>query len=237
MRTVLRHPPAIRILHWINVVALLVLLTSGLQIFNAHPALYWGRQSYGGHPPLFSLMHGFPSWATLPASQWLSMGRRWHLFFAWVLVVNGTVYLAYSIASRHFQRDLRPTRGDLDAIPRSIVDHLLLRRAQGAEALRYNVLQRLAYLAVILFLLPFTILMGMGLSPGLDSLVPGWVDLFGGRQSVRTLHFAGAMGLVAFTAIHVIEVLLNDPVNELRSMITGRFGVKDDDAPREPGHE
>lgn len=230
-RTVLRHPPAIRILHWINVVALLVLLTSGLQIFNAHPALYWGEQSYSGHGPIFALANGFPSWITLPTSQWLAMGRRWHLFFAWVLVINGAIYLAYSTASRHLQRDIRPTRGDLGAIPASVVDHLLLRRPRGVEALRYNPLQRVAYLAVIAFLLPFTILMGMGLSPGLDSLVPGWVDLFGGRQSVRTLHFLGAMGLVAFTAIHVIEVFLNDPLNELRSMITGRFRVRDDDPP------
>jgi thiosulfate reductase cytochrome b subunit len=181
-----RHSLPVRILHWINVVALCALFMSGLQIFNAHPVLNWGKSSYTGGADFFALAHGFPSWMTLPGGQWLAMGRRWHLFFAWIFVVNGLVYVGYSIASRHLQRDLAPTRTDLRSIGRSVIDHLHLRHATGEAARRYNVLQKLTYLFVVFGLLPFVILMGWALSPRLDTVVPGWVDIVGGRQSART---------------------------------------------------
>ena len=116
-----RHSLLVRITHWINVIALVALLMSGLQIFNEHPALYWGKSSYTGKPAIFEVTKGFPwgkssetgepaiieaankfpSWITVPSGQWLAMGRRWHFFFAWLFVINGIVYLAHSIASRH----------------------------------------------------------------------------------------------------------------------------------------
>jgi thiosulfate reductase cytochrome b subunit len=229
-----RHSLAVRILHWINVVALCVLLMSGLQIFNAHPVLNWGKSSYTGAADFLALTHGFPSWMTLPGGQWLAMGRRWHLFFAWVFVVNGLVYVGYTIASRHLQRDLAPTRTDLRSIGRSVIDHLHLRHATGEAARRYNVLQKLTYLFVIFGLLPFVILMGWALSPRLDTLAPGWVDIVGGRQSARTLHFIAAWALVAFVLVHVFEVLISGVVNNLRSMITGRYVVDNEHADRAP---
>jgi thiosulfate reductase cytochrome b subunit len=153
------------------------------------------------------------------------MGRRWHLFFAWVLVANGIAYLAYTIASGHFSRELRPTRGELHGIGRSIADHLRLRHPKGEAARRYNVLQKLAYLGVVFGLVPFLVLMGLGMSPSLDAIWPGWIDVFGGRQSVRTLHFAAAALLVAFTLVHVFEVVATGAWNNLRSMITGKYRV------------
>lgn len=250
-------------MHWINVIALAILLMSGLQIFNAYPSLYWGKSSYSGDPPILSMEavlatnggltgttrvfgyefnttgvlgaskvdgqwteRGFPAWATLPSSQWLAMGRRWHLFFAWVFVVNGLLYVAYSIASRHFSRDLAPTQEDMRGIGRSIKDHLLFRHPKGEAATRYNVLQKLAYLAVIFILAPLIVVMGFGLSPWLNSMIPGWVDWFGGRQSMRTLHFLAAFALVAFFLIHVFQVIVTGVWNNLRSMITGRYRVE-----------
>jgi thiosulfate reductase cytochrome b subunit len=221
-----RHSLPVRIMHWINVLAVLVLLMSGLQIFNAHPALYWGQSSYTGAGPLFALENGFPSWATLPGSQWLAMGRRWHLFFAWLFVLNGLAYALYSIASRHLSRDLMPDRADWRGIGRSIMDHLLLRHPQGAAALRYNVLQKLTYLIVMFGVLPFMVLMGWALSPRLNALLPGWVEWFGGRQGARTLHFVGAGVLVLFVAIHLFEVMVTGLWNNLRSMITGHYTVE-----------
>jgi thiosulfate reductase cytochrome b subunit len=223
-----RHSLPVRVMHWVNVVAVATLLMSGLQIFNAHRALYWGVSSYTGKPPLFVLPDGFPGWITLPDVQWLAMGRRWHFFFAWVLVVNGIAYIAYSIASGHARRDLVPTRTDWRSIGRSIVEHLRFHRPKGAEAARYNVLQRLAYLAVIFGVLPFLVLMGLGLSPRLDAAWPWLVDAFGGRQSVRTLHFIAATVLVLFVLVHVFEVLVSGPWNQLRAMITGRFRVPEE---------
>lgn len=231
-RSYYRHSLAVRIMHWLNVVALGVLLMSGLQIFNAHPALNWGRSSYTGAPPFFELAQGFPSWMTLPGGRWLALGRRWHLFFAWIFVSNGLFYVIYSIASRHLRRDLTPTRSDWNSIGRSIIDHLRLRHPTAEAARRYNVLQKLAYLCVIFGLLPFVILMGWALSPRLDTVIPGWVDIVGGRESARTLHFIAAWALVAFVLVHVFEVLITGVFNNLRSMVTGRYVVESEHADR-----
>jgi len=84
-----------------------VLLMSGLQIFNAHPALYWGDVSDFDNPLV--AISGFPGWATLPGSQWLAMGRRWHFFFAWGFVANGIFYTLIAIARGHLRRDLAPS--------------------------------------------------------------------------------------------------------------------------------
>jgi len=261
-----RHALAVRIMHWINVVALTVLLMSGLQIFNSHPRLYWGKSSYTGRPPILEMVpkqvppdrvigvtrvfgrefdttgvfglsknsngqlaaRGFPAWLTIPDDQWLSMARAWHFFFAWVLVINGLTYIGYSIASRHLANDLAPTRRDWRSIGREFVDHLRLRHAKGEAAKRYNVLQKLAYLVVIFALLPLMVAMGMAMSPWLDTVFPGWVDVVGGRQSARTIHFIVAWLLVAFVAIHVFQVIVTGLWNNLRSMITGAYRVHAD---------
>jgi thiosulfate reductase cytochrome b subunit len=259
-----RHPLPVRIMHWTNAVSLAILLMSGLNIFNAHPALYWGKSSYRGTPPIVEMRgqvndegeifgttrvfghefdttgflgasrnsageltaRGFPSWITVPDYQWLSMARRWHFFFAWLLVLNGIVFVAYSTASRHLYRDLVPTGQDWRSIGRSIIDHLHLRHPTGEAAKRLNILQKLAYLAVIFFLLPLMILMGLGMSPAMDALFPGWVDIFFGRQSVRSIHFFVAGALVLFVIIHVFEVIVSGFWNNLRSMITGYYKIE-----------
>lgn len=254
-------------MHWINVVAFFVLLMSGLQIFNAYPALHWGRSSYMGKEPILQMSsrqtpdqetigvtyvlghefittgllgasrnpdgrlvgRGFPAWATIPGPQWLAMGRRWHLFFAWVFVLNGIAYVTYSVFSRHLARDLTPDKADWRSIGRSIKDHLLLRHPVGEAEKRYNVLQKLAYLTVIFGLLPLIILTGWSMSPRLDSIAPGWVDYLGGRQSGRTIHFVAAWTLVVFVLIHVFEVVIGGLWNNLRSMVTGRYLIKEKD--------
>jgi thiosulfate reductase cytochrome b subunit len=165
---------------------------------------------------------GFPHWLTIPDDQWLSMARSWHFFFAWVLVLNGIAYVAYSIASRHLSRDLAPTRGDLRSIGREVVEHVRFRHRPSTH---YNVLQKLAYLFVVFVLVPLMIVAGLAMSPWLDTLFPGWVDLLGGRQSARTVHFALAWLIVGFVAIHVFMVIATGVWNNVRSMITGNYRV------------
>ena len=265
-----RHRLPVRIMHWINVVTLTILLMSGLQIFNAHPALYWGASSYNGKPPILAMdarrgpdgsmigvtrvfgyefnttgvlgasasegggfaSRGFPTWATIPGPQWLSMGRQWHLFFAWLFVINGVIFVVYSIASRHLARDLLPTQKDWRSFGQSIKDHVFFRHPTGEAAKHYNVLRKLTYLLVIFVLLPLIIIMGWAMSPRLDTVLTGWIDLFGGRQSARTLHFIAAWLIVAFVLVHVFEVIVSGFWNNLRSMITGRY-----DVPQEAPHE
>jgi thiosulfate reductase cytochrome b subunit len=253
----LRHSGLVRVTHWINVACVVVLLGSGLQIFNAHPALYVGEQSTFDSPLLamtarnspqgpvgetsvlghtftttgvlglssidgVPVARGFPAWATLPSYQDLATGRRWHFTFAWLFVLNGCAYVVGGFASRHFARDLVPRARELRSIGRSVLDHLRLR--VGGER-GYNVLQKLAYLALIFVALPVLILAGMTLSPALDAAFPWLLDLFGGRQTARTLHFAAAAAIVLFVVVHLAMVLASGAVNNLRSMVTGRYAV------------
>ena len=255
-----RHAATVRVTHWVNVVCLTVLLMSGLQIFNAHPALYWGNKSDFQNPIVAMTAdgegaeqrgvttifgrefdttgvlgasredgalaeRGFPAWATLPSSQSLAIGRRWHFFFAWLFVINGLIYVAYGLASRHFARDLAPTGSDMRDIGHSIVEHAKLRFPKGEVARRYNVLQKLTYIVVLGILLPLLIVAGLTMSPGIDAAFPWLAGLLGGRQSARTLHFVAAWSLVAFTLVHVLMVVLSGPWNNLRSMIVGRYDL------------
>jgi thiosulfate reductase cytochrome b subunit len=169
---------------------------------------------------------GFPSWITLPSYRDLATGRLWHFFFAWLFVLNGLAYLAYSLLSGHLRHDLVPTRPQLKNIGHDIVEHIRLRFPKGEEAKHYNVLQKLAYLSVVLALLPLVVLTGLTMSPGIDAAFPFLVDVFGGRQSARTIHFLCATGIVLFVFVHVVMVILSGVWNNLRSMITGRYRIE-----------
>jgi thiosulfate reductase cytochrome b subunit len=131
----------------------------------------------------------FPTWATIPGGRNLAQGRRWHFFFAWVFVLNGLAYWLWSWRARHLREDLAPTGAELRGIGASIVEHAKFHHPTGEAATRYNVLQKLAYLAVIFVLAPGIVLMGLAMSPHMDSVLGWMVDLVGGRQSARTWHF------------------------------------------------
>jgi thiosulfate reductase cytochrome b subunit len=191
----------------------------GAHVFDTDGVL--GASRVEGEPR--QTERAFPSWATIPGRQYLATARNWHLFFAWVFVLNGIAYVAFSVFSGHLRRDLVPRKAELRGIGRSIRDHLLFRHPGGEAARRYNVLQNLAYLAVIFVLLPLVVLAGFGMSPRMNALFGGWVDLLGGRQSARTLHFAAACLLLAFVVVHVFEVIVTGLWNNLRSMITGYY--------------
>ena len=262
-RLVVRHSVLVRVCHWVNAICFVVLLMSGMQIFNASPLLTWG-QTTNFDRPFFSLSagrdengeaisglttifghtfhttgvlgasrgddseleeRGFPAWATLPSSQDLAMGRRWHFFFAWILVLNGLLYFANLVVGRHI-RDLWPNLADLRAIPHAIIEHIRLRFPSGDEALRYNVLQKLAYLSVVIAF-PILILAGLTMSPAVNAAFPWLLTLFHGRQAARAVHFMLAAYLVLFLIVHLVMVVLSGPINNMRSMITGRYRIKE----------
>lgn len=229
-----RHRLSTRLWHWINAVVVLIMLMSGLMIFNAHPRLYWGQ--YGANPDRAWLeiaeTNGvaFPGWMTLPSTYNLADARLWHLAFAWVLAFGLLAYLLWSLINRHVVRDLHITRAEWRPahIWHDVKAHAALRFPTGAAARRYNVLQKLAYCGVLFGLLPTMILTGLAMSPGIDAAWPLLVDLFGGRQSARSIHFIAAFGLVVFFMVHIAMVVLAGPVNEVRSMITGWYRLPDD---------
>src|SRR5579859_1718549 len=259
---VYRHAAVTRATHWINVLALTFLLMSGLNIFGAHPALYWGQKAVFAHPwvligaePKGADMIGFtqigaakfnttgllgysgkvgervpvafPAWATVPSFRDLADSRHWHFFFAWLFVINGLTYWLAGLIGGHIRKDLLPTRHDV--APRNvwheIVTHAKLKFPKGEEARHYNVLQKGAYLAVVLILLPLMVLTGLCMSPGFDAFAPGLVDFFGGRQSARTIHFLTAFSLVGFVLLHLFMVVASGTWNNIRSMITGRYAI------------
>lgn len=168
----------------------------------------------------------FPHWATLPGFIDLATGRRWHIFFAWLFVANLTLMLAYGLAGGRYRRMLSVSRRELAAIPHEITQHLRLKFPQGEAARHYNVLQKLAYLAVIGLFLPLMVLTGLSMSPAVDAAGPWLPALFGGRQSARTLHFIVASAIVLFIAAHLVMVLVSGLFNNLRSMVTGRYVIR-----------
>lgn len=260
-----RHKVATRITHWVNVLAIWILLLSGLNIFNAHPHLYWGQKGANfdpafltigstgwdtGHPQGYVQIAGarlnttgvlgvsyehfqpvaraYPSWLTLPSPTYLSAARRWHFFFAWIFVLNGLAYMLFGFWNKHFTRDLLPTREEIKPrhIWHDIVQHARFKLPKGEAAKRYNVLQKLAYLSVAFLLLPAMVLSGLTLSPGMDAAWPWLVDLFGGRQSARTIHWITANLIVAFVIVHLVMVVVAGAMNEIRSMITGYYEIQ-----------
>ena len=176
----------------------------------------------------------FPRWATIPSDYSLADARIWHLAFAWILALGLTGFMIVSLVNRHFQRDMTISGDELRPahLLQDIKDHARLRFPTGAASLRYNILQKLSYAAVIFVLLPLVILTGLTLSPGMDS---GWswlLSLFGGRASARSLHFLAMSGLIAFFLVHIMMVILAGPINEIRSMITGRYRIPVDKGDR-----
>lgn len=258
-----RHPALVRLTHWTNALCILILLLSGLQILNAHPAFYWGEVSTFDSPAaaIVSKMDGegrmrgyvevgdlrvettgvfgasgeaglvearaIPAWLTLPAQYDLGAARSWHFFFAWVFAISGAAYLLHGALSGRLRVMMLPTSQDLRGLGRSVLDHLRLRFDHGAEARRYNVIQKLAYIAVIFGLMPLMILTGLAMSPAMDANFHLLSQMFGGRQSARTIHFLAASGLVAFFLVHIAMVLASGPINGLRAMLTGWFVIKE----------
>jgi thiosulfate reductase cytochrome b subunit len=162
----------------------------------------------------------FPSAVTMPSYIDLATGRVVHFFFAWLLVGTLLTWLIGSLADGHIRRDVLPTRKDLVELPKDIVDHLRLRIHHGQS---YNVLQKLAYCGVFFILFPLIVLTGLCMSPGMNAAVPWLLELFGGRQTARTLHFLAMSLLVLFFIVHIVMVLVAGPINELRSMLTGWY--------------
>jgi thiosulfate reductase cytochrome b subunit len=243
----------VRLAHWLNVLCLPILVMSGLQIFNAHPHLYWGNRSdperamlsigairtASGERRGATIIFGkvfdttgvlglsdgrgraFPTWATL--GQWLAMGRRWHVFFAWIFVLNGLGFGVYTLLSRHLSRDLWPWGRDLRHLGRDIVHHLLFRHPTGEAAKPYNVLQKLAYTGVIYVLGPLIVLTGLAMSPAIDAAFPWLLTIFGGRQAARTIHFIACFAFIGFTIVHLGMVAITGLWNNVRSILTGWY--------------
>jgi thiosulfate reductase cytochrome b subunit len=246
-----------RVTHWVWVICLFFLLLSGLQIFNAHPALYLGNESgFEYDNAIFRIgaintpqgprgqttilgttfdttgvlgmsgtaerpqYVGFPGAVTIPSFRDLATGRVVHFFFGWLLVAALFVWFLASAINGHLRRDILPKGQDLKTLPQDALNHARLRLHHGRS---YGPVQKLSYFIVFFVLFPLIILTGLTMSPGMDAAWPWLLDLFGGRQTARTIHFIVMALLVLFFIVHVLMVVLAGPINEMRSMITGWY--------------
>jgi thiosulfate reductase cytochrome b subunit len=215
------HSALVRITHWIHTVSFFALLVSGIAILIAHPRLYWGETGAVGAPALLELPIPF----TFGQSGW---GRYLHFLSAWVAVLNGSVYAIAGLFDQHFREHLLPAKADLAWRPlrRAVADQVGLTRPGEEESCSYNLLQRLAYLAVVFALFPLMIATGLAMSPAITSVIPELVTIFGGQQSARTIHFFVASVLVLFLLVHIAMVCRAGFVDRVRAMVTGQSAVR-----------
>lgn len=215
-----RHALSTRLWHWVNALSLIVLFMSGLNISNAHPHLYWGEW---GFAPKDAWLHvwRFPGWATIPGHYSLAIARDWHVLFAWVFALGLLLFMLAALWNGHFRRDIatRWREWKPAAVRADVRAHLRLRFDHGGS--KYNFLQKAAYGVVLFVLLPLMIVTGMAMSPGMDAAWPFLSEVFGGRQSARSIHFLAAWALFGFFVLHIVLVLLNRPARHVREMITG----------------
>jgi thiosulfate reductase cytochrome b subunit len=210
-----RRSATVRLTHWIGAIGILALIVSGFVILLAHPRLYWGETGAVGTPALLEL--------PLPFLFYSGWGRYLHFLAAWLCLASGLIYLVHGLASRHFLRDLLPARGDLSIaqMRRAIASHF--RRSDARlDTHSYNVVQRLSYLIVVFVLGPLVLLSGLAFSPALASVAPVIVNMFGGQQSARTIHFFVAAVIVLFVVVHLVLVLTSGFRARMRGMISGR---------------
>ena len=190
------HPLAVRITHWINVVAVVIMVLSGWRIYNA--------------APLFAFT--FPAGITL--GDWLGGALQWHFAAMWLLALNGLAYLVYGVVSGHFRRKLWPIG------PRAVIHDITqaLRGKLAHEDLSvYNAAQRAAYLAIIVALI---VLVLSGLAIWKPVQFQEIAGLMGDYEGARLLHFFAMALMVLLVMVHVVMVALVP--RTLPTMITGR---------------
>jgi thiosulfate reductase cytochrome b subunit len=223
-RLVFRHRLSTRLWHWSNALVFFVMLMSGLMIFNAHPRLYWGHFGANFDPAWLELAR-FPGWATIPSMYNLALARHWHLAFAWIFAFGFAAYLLWSLFNGHLRKDVALSRAEVAPAHLWADIRKHARLDFHDEEARYNPLQKISYGLVLFGLIPALILSGLTMSPGMNAAWPWLVDLFGGRQSARSVHFICAFATLGFVGVHVLLVILAGPINEMRSMITGWFRI------------
>ncbi len=221
-----RHTGVVRITHWITTIAFFALLVTGAEIVISHPRFYWGETGNVGMHPLFTIpipasRNTVPTGYSYMLPDQNGWSRALHFQSAWVVVFTGLVYGLFGLWSGHFRNNLLPAPADRKLRAFWDVIAKYLRRTPPDDAHSYNPMQRTAYLIVVFVLFPLVIWTGLAMSPSFDSAVPAAVNLLGGRQSARTLHFFVSGFLLLFVVIHVTLVVLAGFRARMRAMITG----------------
>jgi sulfoxide reductase catalytic subunit YedY len=219
----LGFPIWLRIDHWINFIFMGLLIRSGIQILGSYPRLYWNEHSQPGTEwakftkkkipndklwiTLDQEVH-VPMWLGQPGEKHLGLGRHWHFFSILFWMLNGVVYVVLLFATGEWTR-LIPTSWSIfpDAW-HTFVTYITFHLPPASAFHPYDPLQQLAYAGVVFLLGPFLIVTGAAQSPAIAARAPWFVNLFGGKQRARSLHFLGLLAFVAFIIVHVALVII-----------------------------
>lgn len=207
-----RHHAVVRITHWVNAIALAIMVASGLRIFNAYPAFARRGETFCCYP-----FAGRPIPASLTFGGWLAGARNWHFAMMWVLALNGLVYLGFIYLHGEW-RDLVPRRGVLRDSWEMVRFYVTIRKDHPRQG-KHNALQRLSY-----FSMPIVGIMAVitGVAIWKPVQLAVLTNLMGGYVWARYWHFWSMLLLVALTVGHVFMVFSVDPYS-IPSMITGRY--------------
>jgi thiosulfate reductase cytochrome b subunit len=238
------HARWVRVAHWILAASVLTLVFSGFEILMVHPRLYWGKAGNDLTPALLELpisrnyKHGgwTPQIVFSPGAHPIvsaartydifnqnSWGRSLHLLAAWFFVVTGLIYLVGGFASGHLWRHLVPRLRELGPrlLWQDMATHLRLPMPSARGGPPYGLLQKLSYAGVVFVALPLMVLTGLAMSPAVTAACPVLLDLFGGSQSARTIHFFAFVALVLFLIVHIAMVALTGFRRQMRAMTIG----------------
>ncbi|HEX4783743.1 MAG TPA: cytochrome b/b6 domain-containing protein [Candidatus Sulfotelmatobacter sp.] len=230
-----RHAALVRVTHWITAVCFFALLVSGTEIVISHPRFYWGETGNVRTRPLFKIP--IPSSRSVVPTGYgyvlpdqNGWSRYLHFQAAWAALLTGLAYAIWGFWTGHFRSNLFPAPGDRtwQSFRAVIAKHVRFKRPDQAEASSYNMVQRITYLAVIFVFFPLVIVTGLALSPGFNSVFPAAVNILGGRQSARTLHFFVSIFLLIFLIVHIGMVILAGFWRRTRSMIIGVAAVPEE---------
>ena len=238
------HRRWVRICHWLSAESFLTLALSGFFILLVHPRLYLGhvgndltpalltlpigndlRPDRMQSPVVFTELPGAPVTAerNFPIFNQNGWARSLHFLAAWFLVSAGAIYVAFGLVSGHIKRDLLPRAREL--APRALLQDLRSHLRPGVGSVGagppYGLLQKLTYTGVMLIVLPLMVATGLTMAPAVAAAWPFLLDLFGGYQTARTLHFFGFAALVLFLLVHVAMVIATGFGRQLRAMTWG----------------
>ena len=243
----LEHKKWVKISHWIATLGFLLLAFTGFEILMVHPRLYWGEVGNELTPAILEFpisrnyQHG--SWQEsipffegkdVPVSAARTFdpqmfnengwGRSLHFLAAWILILIGVFYLITGIVQGHFRNYIWPGIKELSPgkIWRDVKMHLQLKLPDADGGPRYGVLQKMTYSGVIFFVLPLAIITGLTMSPAITASFPFLLDLFGGMQSARTIHFFTSLILELFLVVHIIMVIITGFKKQIRYMTIGK---------------
>ena len=220
-----RHSLSARICHWVMALSFFYLLYSGVMIFLHFPELYWGKVGFQGHPAIFKLEDWGISWEEAERLGDRRWGRNYHYLFAWIFLINGIVYLLCNVWRKAFYLKMFPKLSELSYrnLKSVFANHIRSSGKKVTSEVGYNVIQKLSYIFILFVLFPFMIASGLAQMPAFTAISPELIDLFGGRQTARTLHVVCTVLMILFFIIHLVQVFAVGAKNQVRAMITGNY--------------